>query len=143
MIVRDATQTDRLGVVGLLKARHAEEQHPFPFSAVHIDAAFSRHCQQPFHFCAVLAGERVDGVLMAYAYEHPRGYGLCAAESDFYIRPAARGRHATKMLDAYEKWARALGCKAVNMASLTSFDVSPLYRRRGYEPAETHFIKYL
>jgi len=143
MIVRPAAAEDRIGVVSLLKARHAEEAHRFPFSALHIDAMFSRHFEQPFHFCHVLAGERVEGVLMAYAYEHPRGYGLCAAESDFYIRKAARGRHALKMLDAYEKWAANLGCKAINMASLESFDVSALYRRKGFAPVETHFIKFL
>jgi hypothetical protein len=59
------------------------------------------------------------------------------------VRPAARGRASLKMIDAYEAWAALQGCVAAGMTSLATNDVSALYRRRGFQPVETLFLKPL
>ena len=80
---------------------------------------------------------------MACAFEHPFGAGRIAKETVWYVAREARGRGAIKMLDAYEGWARSVGCVSVGMASLATNDVSSLYERRGYSAVETHFMKPL
>lgn len=142
MLVRPADAFDRDRVIVLLRESHAAAGFTFPFRADYADALFRRHLQSPFA-CALVAGNPARGVLIAAAAEHPFGAGLIAKETVWYITPSARGRSAIKMLDAYEAWARGVGCVYVGMASLIGNDVSGLYRRRGYAPVETHFMKPL
>lgn len=91
----------------------------------------------------IVAGQPAQGVLMAMPFDHPFGAGKWAKETVWYIAPEARGRAALRMLEAYEAWAREHGCAAIGMASLATNDVSKIYERRGYAPAETHFVKAL
>lgn len=138
--VRRAAPKDRLAVIGLLKESHAAAGFNFPFSAPHADLLFRQHLERGI---VLVAGTPAQGVLMALTFDHPFGAGKWAKESCWYIAPQARGRAAIRMLDAYEAWARQQGCTAIGMASLASNDVSKIYERRGYAPAETHFVKAL
>lgn len=140
MTVRHATPDDRLAVIRLLKDSHAAAGFTFPFSAPHADALFRAHMERGL---VLVAGEPSQGVLMASTFEHPFGAGKWAKETVWYIAPKARGRSALQMLDAYEAWARVQGCVTIGMASLATNDVSRIYERRGYAPAETHFVKSL
>ena len=141
MTVRHAEAADRFRVIRLLREFHAEAQPGFPFRGAYAAALFDRHLADPASCCLVLGDG--DGLLMATAFDHPFGAGRMAKESIWFIRPAARGRSAMAMLDAYEAWARGQGCVTVGMASLSGHDVSKLYERRGYRPVETHFTKVL
>lgn len=138
--VRRANHEDRLAVIRLLKESHAAAGFSFPFSAPHADLLFRQHLERGL---VLVAGSPAQGVLMAGAFEHPFGAGKYAKETVWYIAPSARGRSALQMLDAYEAWAREQGCTTIGMASLATNDVSKLYERRGYAPAETHFVKAL
>ncbi len=138
--VRHATPEDRLAVIRLLKESHAAAGFRFAFSAPHADLLFRQHMGCGL---VLVAGDPAQGVLMAMTFDHPFGAGKWAKESVWYIAPSARGRSALQMLDAYEAWARQQGCATIGMASLASNDVSKLYERRGYAPAETHFVKAL
>lgn len=138
--VRHATPEDRIAVIGLLKESHAAAGFTFPFSAPHADMLFRHHMERGL---VLVAGAPAQGVLMAMTFDHPFGAGRWAKESVWYIAPEARGRAAIKMLDAYEAWAREQGCATIGMASLATNDVSRIYERRGYAPAETHFVKAL
>lgn len=140
MIPRMGVDSDRLSVIGLMKDAHAAAGFTFPFSAPHADLLFRQHLERGL---VLVAGDLAQGVLMAMTFEHPFGAGKWAKETLFYIAPQARGRAAIKMLDAYEAWAREQGCATIGMASLASNDVSRIYERRGYAPAETHFVKAL
>lgn len=140
MEVRPAEDIDRLRVVALLRDSHAAAGFSFPFSAPHAEALFKSHMLDGL---VLVLGCPAAGVLMARTFDHPFGAGLWAKETVWFIRPQARGRGAIRMLDAYEAWARERGCTAIGMASLASNDVSSLYLRRGYQPAETHFTKGL
>lgn len=138
--VRHATQEDRLAVIRLMKDAHSAAGFTFPFSAPHADALFRQHLEQGL---VLVCGQPAQGVLMAMTFDHPFGAGRWAKETVWYIAPSARGRSALQMLDAYETWAREQGCTTIGMASLASNDVSRIYERRGYAPAETHFVKAL
>ena len=138
--VRHANPEDRLAVIRLMKDAHAAAGFTFPFSAPHADALFRQHLSCGL---VLVCGEQAQGVLMAMTFDHPFGAGKWAKETLFYIAPSARGRSALQMLDAYEAWAREQGCATIGMASLATNDVSKIYERRGYAPAETHFLKAL
>lgn len=142
MDVRFATAEDRDRVVALLGESHEAAGFSFPFQAAYADRLFQQHLLSPMA-CVLVAGDRPEGVLMACAFEHPFGAGRIAKETVWYVTPSARGRGAVKMLDAYEAWARSVGCVSAGMASLATNDVSSLYERRGYSAVETHFMKPL
>lgn len=142
MIVRPATPGDRVAVVALLRESHAERGYEFPFQAAYADRLFQQHLAHS-NACVLLYGDEPQGVLMAVAIEHPFGMGRISSESLWFVSPAARGRGGFKMLDAYEAWAKAQGCRYAGIVSLTENDVSKLYERRGYSAIETHFMKPL
>ncbi|MVB04156.1 GNAT family N-acetyltransferase [Agrobacterium vitis] len=143
-MVRPGTSSDRFAVITLLRDSHAAAGYAFRFEAARADALYRLHLDNPMA-CALLL-ERdgsVCGLLLASAFDHPFGAGLMAKETVWFIAPQARGRSGLIMLDAYEAWAKSIGCTSIGMAALTTNDVSSLYVRRGYAPAETHFIKPL
>ena len=142
MDVRFAAAEDRDRVVTLLRESHAAAGFTFPFQAAYADQLFQQHMSSQ-KACVLVAGNPAQGVLMAVAFEHPFGAGRIAKETVWFVSPKARGRGAIKMLEAYETWARSVGCVSVGMASLATNDVSSLYERRGYSAVETHFMKPL
>jgi GNAT superfamily N-acetyltransferase len=143
-MIRMAVSGDRLRVIALLRDSHAAAGFEFPFRPAYAEALFRAHAGGDDCCCIVYQdAEIVQGLLMAAAFYHPFGAGLWAKETVWWINPAYRGRSGFSMLAAYEDWARALGCVSIGMASLAINDVSTIYRRCGYQPAETHFVKAL
>ncbi|MGV1830757.1 GNAT family N-acetyltransferase [Agrobacterium vitis] len=141
-MVRSGTIADRFAVITLLRQSHTAAGYAFRFEAARADSLYRLHLENPAA-CALLL-ERdglVCGLLLASAFDHPFGAGLMAKETVWFIAPEARGRSGLIMLDAYEAWAKSIGCVSIGMAALATNDVSSLYARRGYTPAETHFIK--
>lgn len=151
-MIRPATLSDRLAVVGLLRdsRESAGFDSPdgltgfsFPFVAAYAERLFLLHFADPNCCCMIFEVEGVPrGVLMAQALDHPFGPVRIARETVWWIDPAHRGRAALTMLNAYEVWARHKGCTFVGMAGMgPDPDVSVIYQRRGYRPAELHFLK--
>lgn len=141
-MIRHAVTSDKISCLRLLRESHEAAGFTSPFSAAHASALFDYHYASPQAGLLVL-GDKPAGLLMAGWFEHPFGFGRYAKETVWWITPSVRGRWASKMLDAYEAWAREQGCVAAGMASLATNDVSRLYNRRGYAPVETHFLKVL
>lgn len=84
------------------------------------------------------------GVLIAQAGPHPFGPVRQAQEVVWWIETDARSvAVAQTMLAAFEGWAAARGCAFVTLALLGEAREAALYRRRGYAPAETHWIRAL
>ncbi|UXS00840.1 GNAT family N-acetyltransferase [Agrobacterium tumefaciens] len=142
MDIRFAEASDRDRVVALLRESHSAAKFTYPFQAAYADMLFQQHLASD-KACVLVVDRPVQGVLMACAFEHPFGAGRIAKETVWFVMPEARGRGAIRMLDAYEEWARSVGCVSVGMASLATNDVSSLYERRGYSAVETHFMKSL
>lgn len=143
MIARRAEPGDRLTVVRLLKEFHAESGVPFPFHAAYAERMFLVHCAGP-EACCFVVGDMPVGFLMGATFDHPFGWGKWAKESFLFVGKEHRGnRLRDTLLDAYEAWARSLGCVVSGMVSLAGNDVSGLYLPRGYRAMETHFVKAL
>lgn len=116
----------------------------FPFDNTSAEKLFMMHIQMPKMMCIVHdVNGRAEGVLMAIAYQHPFGPVWIAKETLWWIDPAHRGgTAASRMLEAYEKWAMIHGCKFAGMAGMGDDPiVGELYKRRGYKIAETHYLK--
>lgn len=117
----------------------------FPFVPSYAERLFLTHLDMMNACCLVNDVDGVaQGLLLAIAYEHKFGPVWIASETIWWIDPAHRGRAAIAMLNAYEAWAAAKGCKFVGMAGMGGDpDVAKLYLRRGYRVAEKHFLKRL
>lgn len=150
-MIRTATASDTPRAVELLRDSHASAGFDrsggfhVPFSAVHAARLFTSHLHQDSTCAFVLdVGGVAQGLLLAIAYEHPFGPVRLARETVWWIDPAHRGRSAIAMLDTYEAWARSKRCAYVGMAGIGQFPAAgKLYLRRGYEVAETHYLKAL
>jgi len=68
---------------------------------------------------------------------------LMAVETFWMVLPEHRGQ-GLKLFRAFENWADEQGCKVkamIHMADSFPFALAKLYKRKGYELAEYHFIK--
>jgi GNAT superfamily N-acetyltransferase len=152
IVIRCAALADKSRIVTLLK--HSREaagfDHTadgttgfcFPFDPAYAERLFLLHLQAHRLAIVLEADGCAQGVLMAIAAEHPFGPVRLARETVWWIEPDYRGSGALRMLGHYEQWAAAEGCAFVSMAGLGEFpDVGRLYLRRGYRPAETHFLR--
>jgi hypothetical protein len=150
-MIRPAQIKDKARVIELLRHssiaagfHRTENVFHFPLEAAYGERLFLAH-MLPHRLCLVLeVCNRAQGVLMATAAEHPFGPVMVARETAWWIEPEHRGLAAIKMLDIFERWARAEGCLFAGMGGLGEApDVASIYTRRGYRAAETHFLKAL
>lgn len=147
-MIRHAEPPDKTAVITLLKQSHhaAGFDTPggfsFPFDPAYAERLFFIH-QTPRHVCLLLDVEgTAGGVLMASYGEHPFGPVKVARETVWFINRHYRGLGAVRMLDAYEVWARANHCEFIGMAGMGEDpEVGKLYQRRGFMPAERHYLK--
>jgi GNAT superfamily N-acetyltransferase len=151
-MIRRAVPADKARVITLMRHFHADALlHSFlggfRFEAdpAYGERLFKAHLLWPHALCLVLDEDgAAQGVLMATATEHPFGPVRLARETLWWIEPDYRGASAVRMLDAFEEWARDQRCAFSGMAGLGGDPaVAKLYLRRGYSPAETHYLKAL
>lgn len=149
MTVRPAAMCDQNRVIALLRnfydAHRDRTPMRFEFDPVYASRLFSTHAFDKRACCFLLDVQgKAQGVLMAGAFEHPFARLAVARETVWWIEPEYRGRSALEMLRAFERWARAAGCKYTTMGALQDDSaVLTLYRRCGYQLAETHVMKPL
>jgi hypothetical protein len=151
-MILDAVPQDEVAVITLLRQSHGaagfhrdDGGFSFAFDPAYAQRLFMAHLIAPAAICLVLKPSAEDparGVLMACEAEHPFGAVRMARETVWFIDPLYRGSSAMRMLDQYERWANQRGCQFAGMAGMGDDpDVAKLYRRRGYQAAETHFLK--
>jgi hypothetical protein len=155
MMIRSAVIADCNRAVELLHGSHlaAGFDRPdgpsgfvVPFDPAYAMRLFLAHVASLRMLCLTLVVARQpQGILMATASEHPFGPVWLARETAWWIDPNHRGSAASRMLDAYEHWAKCeQRCAFAGMAGMGEDpDVAKLYLRRGYRVAETHFLKVL
>jgi len=144
-MIREAAERDRMRVLMMARDFHAASGIPVPFSAAYANSLFTTTLSDENRLCLVYApGDVAQGVLAAQVTQLAIASVKAATEIMWWIEPAHRGRAAIQMLEAYEAWARERGCQFANMVGLGN-DPEParLYERRGYTPAERHFVKQL
>lgn len=85
------------------------------------------------------------GIMAAQTSEMLFNRELMAQEVVYWIEPEHRGgRLALELLEAFEFWAKKVGCKYLNLSALETEHidkVSKLYNRRGYDLSERAFLK--
>ncbi|QDP20658.1 GCN5 family acetyltransferase [Bradyrhizobium cosmicum] len=148
-MIRPAVMADAARAIELLHASHdaagfnGGAGFAFPFVPRYAERLFVTHLEMMNACCLALdVGGVAQGLLLAVASQHPFGPVWLARETVWWIDPAHRGRAAIAMLDAYEAWAKGKGCAFTGMAGMGEDpDVARLYVRRGYQRAETHFLK--
>jgi GNAT superfamily N-acetyltransferase len=152
MTIRAANLNDKIQVIMLLRATHAgggfNDPHGFtgfvfPFDAAYAERLFLFHLVGRT-LCLVHDVDGIaQGVFMAAVAEDTFSAATIAKESVWWINPAHRGRAAFEMLDAYETWAREMGCAACIMSLKSDPRSADLYTRRGYRPADAILLKAL
>jgi RimJ/RimL family protein N-acetyltransferase len=149
-LIRLATLADKNQAIKLLKDSREGAGFDqaggftFPFDPAYAERFFLRHLNNEFSTAIVHDVDGVaQGLLTGIVYEHEYGPVRVAKETMWWIDPAHRGGTAAiKMLDSFERWARAKFAKYVGVAGMGEQpNVGVLYERRGYRPAELHYIK--
>jgi GNAT superfamily N-acetyltransferase len=153
MTIRAATLTDKAQVIGLLKEAHAGggfndpegfTGFVFPFDPAYAERLFLVHLNNVRALCLVHDVDGLaQGVLMAAVAEDSLSPTVIAKETVWWINPSHRGRAAFEMLDAYEAWARKMGCATCTMGLKSDPRSADLYARRGYRPADVFQMKGL
>lgn len=89
-------------------------------------------------------GDKVVGVIAAYAFEPLFSDDKIACEVLWYLEPEYRkGRRGIDMMKAYEYWANMVGCKVVQYGWLASSPegMKKLYELTGAELSEQIYYK--
>jgi GNAT superfamily N-acetyltransferase len=90
--------------------------------------------------------DKIVGVLAAYAFSPVFSSDRIACEVFWYLDPEYRkGRRGIQMMEAYEYWAKLVGCKIAQYGWLTSSPkrMPVLYERTGAQLAEHVYYKVL
>lgn len=69
-----------------------------------------------------------------------------ASELVWYVEPEYRGTEGKHLHQAFEYWAKRVGCTLINMVLLedeNSERMNKIYKRKGYSPVERSYIKEL
>ena len=93
---------------------------------------------------AYIKNNAVVGMICGIHHPNILTNELTATEMFWFVDPRHRGGVGTKLLDAFEDWAKSKGCSKVvmvSMADLMPEIVGRIYENKGYEKLETHYIK--
>lgn len=153
-MIRPATPADANRAVELLRDSHAaagfdQVDGPtgfcVPFEPEEAMALFLAHLTMPRRLALVLEHSgTAQGLLLAAAEKHPFGKVWLARETAWWVDPAHRGIASLRMVPLYETWAHDQGCAFSGLAGMGDDPAIASYcLRRGYRPAEKHFLKAL
>lgn len=87
----------------------------------------------------------LKGAIAGVVYENVFDGGLCASELFWYVWPGAQKGTGTRLLEAYEEWARFKGCTRVTMAYMlhNPGGLDTFFEKNGYHPFEKHYVKVI
>jgi GNAT superfamily N-acetyltransferase len=88
----------------------------------------------------------LKGAIAGLVYENVFDGGRCATELFWYVWPGAQKGTGTRLIDAFEDWARFRKCTRVTMALMRHNEPERLdayYTGRGYQAFETHYVKLI
>lgn len=91
-------------------------------------------------------GDDVVGVLIAYVFEPMYSKSKIACEVLWHLLPEYRkGRRGVDMMNAFEYWAKLLGCSVAQYGWMTSSParMEQLYEKRGLKLVEKMYFKEL
>lgn len=149
-ILRDAIETDVLDIVLAVKQFCKEVPHPAwgRFDSNKVKDLVSGLIDSEAGFVKIVTiDEEVVGALIATATPVPINSFIFAQELMFWLDPDHRnGKTSPKLIDAYVEWSKAVGCDFVRLSTLDELldsRVGIIFKRKGFKPIETAYIKEL
>jgi|TARA_R110000868_G_scaffold154643_3_gene380742 GNAT superfamily N-acetyltransferase len=149
-ILRDAIETDVLDIVLAVKQFCKEVPHPAwgRFDSNKVKDLVSSLIDSEAGFVKIVTiDEEVVGALIATATPVPINSFIFAQELMFWLDPDHRnGKTSPKLIDAYVEWSKAVGCDFVRLSTLDELldsRVGVIFKRKGFKPIETAYIKEL
>ena len=147
--IRNATQEDVLDTVLAVKQFCKEIPHPAwsKFNTNKVNNLVSQliEIDQGFVKIVVSEDDEVVGALIAVVSDIAINDLSFAQELMFWIDPDHRsGRTALSLVDEYVKWATDKGCNFIRLSELDNVlggRAGILFKRKGFEPTETAYIK--
>jgi len=147
-IIRDATQNDVLDTVLAVKQFCKEIPHPawHKFNTNKVNSLVSQLIEIDHGFVKIVTHEgEVVGALVAVLSDIPINDLIFAQELMFWIEPEHRkGKTALKLVDEYTEWATKAGCNFIRLSELDNVlggKAGLLFKRKGFEPLETAYVK--
>lgn len=148
--IRSATEHDVLDIVLAVKQFCKEVPHPAwgKFDTNKVNDLVTKLVQAPQGFVHIaLADDEVVGALVGVTSELPINSFVFAQELMFWLDPSHRnGKTAPKLIDAYVEWAESLNCDFIRLSELDSIlggRAGLLFKRKGFKPTETAYVKEL
>ncbi len=141
LMIRPAELSDRFAMVRMTRDFFEASGLVLPFDAAWVEASIKAWISDEEKLALVLDLEGVRGMLCAAHVMSPLAPVRVSTEQAFWIDPCARGRWALAMLRTYEEWAKAQGCAVAGLASMGGRGADVIYRRRGFVPSETYYMK--
>lgn len=142
-MIRRATLNDTLPVLSLLREAHSAALAKFfEFDAAMAERQFTTHLASPESICLVYeADNEPRGIFVGVATNYPSGPVKLAIEVVFWVSPQYRGSAWIRIMREFETWAADNGCAFTSISSKQDERFSSALERRGYAPAETHYLR--
>ena len=148
--IRETTPDDLLDVVIAAKAFSKEAGHKTwaKFDTNKVKLLLEQLISHEFGFVYIAThNEEVVGGLIAVVSELPINDYRVAQELMLWIDPEHRnGKTAPKLIDAYVAWSKEKGCNFVRLSEIDNVlngKAGLLFKRKGFEPLETAYVKEL
>ena len=149
-ILRDAIETDILDIVLAVKQFCKEVPHPAwgRFDSNKVKDLVSGLIESENGFVKIVTiDEEVVGALLATATPVAINSFIFAQEIMFWLDPDHRnGKTSSKLIEEYVEWSKAAGCDFVRLSSIEDLQgsrVGLLFKRKGFKPIESAYIKEL
>jgi len=147
-IIRDATQEDVLDIVLAVKQFCKEIPHP-AWSKINtnkINELVTTLIDHEIGFVKLIEhNDEIVGALIAMVAELPINDFKFSQEIMFWIDPEHRnGKTSMKLINEYTLWSEQVGCNFARLSeldSLLSSRAGVLFKRKGYKPIETAYIR--
>lgn len=143
MSIRKATVDDTIPVLELLREAHeAALAKFFEFDSAMAERQWMTHLASTESICLVHdVGGEPRGVFVGAATNYPSGPVRLAIEVVFWVSPQYRGSAWLRIMREFESWAKDKGCAFTSVSSKQDERFSTALERRGYAPAETHYLR--
>ena len=143
-MIREATPEDAFDILVLAQQFAKEGPVYFKFNKGKVESFFDNAVRDPS--MVVFVSEDEDGPhgFIAGCYtDHPFNGVKAAVELGWFVTKEKRGgSQAMRLVKAFEAWSKEMGAEWTAMSDVTGIqDLSKLYIRCGYHPAERTFMK--
>jgi GNAT superfamily N-acetyltransferase len=147
-VIRNATEADTLDIVLAVKQFCKEIPHPAwgKFEATKVKDLVTNLIESEAGFVKVVVSEEeIVGALIACATPLTINSFVFAQELMFWLDADHRnGKTSPKLIDSYVEWAKRIGCNYIRLSTLDELldsRAGVLFKRKGFKPVETAYIK--